>query len=298
MRYGTGVVLVIAAATLWSLMGLTIRQIEVAGTWSILFWRSLGVLPVLLALVWWRAQGEGGPSFGARLTAIGWPGIIGAAGLVLAFAGAIFAIQATTVANAVFLFSASPFLAAVLGWLLLKEPVRPATWAAIALAGIGMFIMVREGLAAGALLGNAAALLSALGFAVFTLALRWGKLADMMPAVILGAVFSMLTAAIVLMATGAPLIVPMRDIAISMAMGAVILAIGMALYTAGSRVIPAAELTLLSMVEVMLAPLWVFALLGETASPGTFLGGAILLGAVAFNALSGARRKPLAPPVP
>lgn len=298
MRYGTGVVLVITAATLWSLMGLTIRQIEVAGTWSILFWRSLGVLPVLLALVWWRAQGEGGPSFGARLTAIGWPGIIGAAGLVLAFAGAIFAIQATTVANAVFLFSASPFLAAVLGWLLLKEPVRPATWAAIALAGIGMFIMVREGLAAGALLGNAAALLSALGFAVFTLALRWGKLADMMPAVILGAVFSMLTAAIVLMATGAPLIVPMRDIAISMAMGAVILAIGMALYTAGSRVIPAAELTLLSMVEVMLAPLWVFALLGETASPGTFLGGAILLGAVAFNALSGARRKPLAPPVP
>ena len=197
-----------------------------------------------------------------------------------------------------FLFSASPFLAAVLGWLLLKEPVRPATWAAIVLAGIGMFIMVREGLAAGALLGNAAALLSALGFAVFTLALRWGKLADMMPAVILGAVFSMLTAAIVLMATGAPLIVPMRDIAISMAMGAVILAIGMALYTAGSRVIPAAELTLLSMVEVMLAPLWVFALLGETASPGTFLGGAILLGAVAFNALSGARRKPLAPPVP
>lgn len=143
MRYGTGVVLVIAAATLWSLMGLTIRQIEVAGTWSILFWRSLGVLPVLLALVWWRAQGEGGPSFGARLTAIGWPGIIGAAGLVLAFAGAIFAIQATTVANAVFLFSASPFLAAVLGWLLLKEPVRPATWAAIVLAGIGMFIMVR-----------------------------------------------------------------------------------------------------------------------------------------------------------
>lgn len=298
MRYGTGVVLVITAATLWSLMGLMIRQIEVAGTWTILFWRSLGVLPVLLALVWWRARGEGGPSFGARLTAIGWPGIIGAAGLVLAFAGAIFAIQATTVANAVFLFSASPFLAAVLGWLLLKEPVRPATWAAIVLAGIGMFVMVREGLAAGALLGNAAALLSALGFAVFTLALRWGKLADMMPAVILGAVFSMLTAAIVLMATGAPLIVPMRDIAISMTMGAVILAIGMALYTAGSRVIPAAELTLLSMVEVMLAPLWVFALLGETASPGTFLGGAILLGAVAFNALSGARRKPLAPPVP
>lgn len=85
--------------------------------------------------------------------------------------------------------------------------------------------------------------------------------------------------------------------AISVAMGAIILATGMALYTTGSRVIPAAELTLLSMVEVMLAPVWVWLVLGETASAGTFLGGAVLLAAVAFNALSGARRKPLAPPL-
>lgn len=293
MRYGTGVILVVVAATLWSLMGLMIRQIDVAGTWAVLFWRSAGVIPVLLAVIWWRSGGKVGP----RLRGVGVPGVIGGLGLVFAFAGAIFAIQTTTVANAVFLFSASPFLAAVLGWLILKEPVRQATWAAIVVAGAGMFIMVREGLAAGALAGNVAALLSALGFAIFTLALRWGKLSDMMPAVVLGAVFSMVVAGVVSTVAGTGLGVPLHDIVISMAMGAIILAIGMALYTAGSTVIPAAELTLLSMVEVMLAPIWVWLFLGETASAGTFVGGGVLMAAVAFNALSGARRKPLAPPL-
>lgn len=294
MRYGTGAALVVLAAVLWSLMGLMIRQIEVAGTWAVLFWRSIGVIPVLLAVIWWRSGGQLWP----RLRGVGLPGVVGGLGLVLAFGGAIFAIQATTVANAVFLFSASPFLTAVLGWLILREPVRRATWVAIALAGVGMYIMVREGLAAGAVAGNVAALLSALGFAIFTLALRWGKLADMMPAVVLGAVFSMIAAGVVSTAIGTGVIVPLRDVAIAMAMGAVILATGMALYTTGSKVIPAADLTLLSMVEVLLAPIWVWLFLDETASAGTFVGGAVLMAAVAFNALSGARRKPLAPPVP
>ena len=116
----------------------------------------------------------------------------------------------------------------------------------------------------------------------------------MMPAVVLGGVFSMIAAGIVLALTGGSLVVPAGDIAISMAMGALVLASGMVLYTLGSRVIPAAELTLLSMVEVMLAPIWVWAVLGETASVGTFIGGAVLMVAVGFNAGSGARARALA----
>jgi len=107
----------------------------------------------------------------------------------------------------------------------------------------------------------------------------------------------MVAAALVLTVQPGTLAVPLRDIAISMGMGAGLLAVGMMLYTLGSKVIPAAELTLLTMVEVMLAPVWVWALMGETASPGTLAGGAILMAAVAFNALSGMRRRPLAPPI-
>jgi drug/metabolite transporter (DMT)-like permease len=82
-----------------------------------------------------------------------------------------------------------------------------------------------------------------------------------------------------------------------MGMGAGLLALGMALYTLGSRVVPAAELTLLSMAEVLLAPVWVWLVLGETAAGSTLAGGALVLAAIAGNALSGMRRKPLAPPV-
>ncbi|WP_431300906.1 DMT family transporter [Tabrizicola sp. BL-A-41-H6] len=291
MRYGTGVMLVLAAGTLWSLMGLGLRQIEDASVWNIMFWRSVGMAPVLLAWIAWTSGGK--PV--AAVKSVGVAGAIGGFGLVFAFAGAIYAIQTTTIANAVFLFTASPFVAAVLGWILLRERVAPATWAAIGLAVVGMFVMVREGLAVGALVGNMAALLSAVGFGAFSVALRWGKLADMLPAALLGAVFSAAAAALVIVVLGEPFVVSPRDMGIATGIGAVVLAVGMIFFTIGSRVIPAADLTLFSLIEVLLAPLWVWAILGETASSGTFVGGAILLAAVAFNAVAGTRARRVSP---
>lgn len=278
--------LVLVAGLLWSFMGLAIRQVEVAGTWAIVLWRSVGMVPVLFVWIAWHS---GGHPF-RQVRKVGMAGVIGGLGLVLAFAGSIFAFQTTTVANAVFLFAASPFFAAVLGWLVLREPVRGATWVAIGVACLGILVMVREGLAAGAMAGNLSALGSALGFAAFTITLRWGKLDDMMPAVMLGGVFAILLGGLVLAVRGETMWVPPHDIAVAMTMGAVLLATGMVLYTLGSRVVPAAELTLLSMVEVMLGPVWVWLLLNETATTGTFVGGAILLAAIAGNALSGVRR--------
>lgn len=292
MSYRGGVALVLAAAVMWSLMGLAIRALGDAGTWQVLFYRSLGMVPVLFAVIWHRS---GGRPF-ARIRAAGWPGLVGGSGLVFAFAGAIYAIQATTVANAVFLFAAAPLMTAVMAWGLLKEPVRPATWAAIALAGVGMFVMVREGLAIGAGWGNLAALLSSAGFAAFTITLRWGRLADMLPAVLIGGVLSVATAAAVIALRGDGFALPARSVGLAMLMGAALLGFGLAIYTAGSRVVAAAELGLLSMAEVMLAPVWVWLVLGEGASAGTFLGGAILLAAITLNALTGMRHRP-PPPV-
>ncbi|WP_347311170.1 DMT family transporter [Defluviimonas sp. SAOS-178_SWC] len=286
--YRRGVILVFAAAVLWSLMGLAIRLMGDAGTWQVLFYRSLGLVPVLFVVIWHRS---GGLPF-ARIRKAGWPGLVGGTGLVFAFSGAIFAIQTTTVANAVFLFAAAPLMTAVMAWLLLKEPVRPATWGAIALAGIGMFVMVREGLAIGAGIGNLAALLSSVGFAAFTITLRWGRLGDMLPAVLIGGTLSILVAAGVIAARGESFALPLRSIGIAMLMGVVLLGLGMAIYTAGSRVVPAAEIGLLSMAEVMLSPVWVWLFLGESASAGTFAGGAVLLTAIGLNAATGMRHRP------
>ncbi|MFM2390058.1 MAG: hypothetical protein RLZZ437_1613 [Pseudomonadota bacterium] len=285
MRYGTGVICVLAAGALWSLMGLFLRYIESPSTWAILFWRSAGTVPVLLAFIALRAGGNPFPVIGR----VGLAGVLGALCLVFAFAGAIFAIQSTTVANAVFLFTASPFVAALLGWLLLREAVRPMTWAAMALAVVGMFIMVREGLAVGALSGNLAAILSAAGFGGFAVALRLGRLADATPIALLGGIFSMVVAGIILTVQGQSPVISWQDTTIALLLGAVVLAIGMILFTLGARVLPAAEATLMSLIEVMLAPLWVWLVLKETASLGTFVGGAILLVAVVMNAVAGAR---------
>jgi drug/metabolite transporter, DME family len=285
MRYGTGVALVVAAAVSWSLTGLAIRQIGTDGPWAILFWRSLGVLPVLAGVIWWTRGALIGP-----LRETGTAGVIGGLGLVLAFAGAIYAFQATSVANAVFLFAASPFITAALGRVVLHERVHPLTWACMAVAGFGMFLMVREGLSAGAGPGNAAALLSAFGFACFTLTLRWGKLSDMLPATFLGGVFSAIAAGAILLATDGTVMIPARDIVICLLMGAFLLAAGLTLYTLGSKALRAADLTLLSNIEVLLAPFWVWLVLGETTGAATLLGGLVLLAAVVTNGLIGLRR--------
>ena len=285
MRYGTGVICVVAAGALWSLMGLFLRQIENSSTWAILFWRSVGTIPVLLAFIAIRARSNPFPV----IRAVGFAGIIGGLCLVVAFAGAIYSIQSTTVANAVFLFTAAPFVAALLGWIFMREAVRPATWVAMALAVVGMFVMVREGLAIGAMGGNIAAILSAAGFGAFAVALRWGRVHDATPIALLGAVFAAIIAAGILLMQGVAIMMAARDIGIAMLLGAGILSFGMILFTLGARVLPAAESTLLSLIEVMLAPIWVWLFLAETASMGTFVGGGILLVAVVLNAVAGAR---------
>ncbi|MGI3185412.1 DMT family transporter [Nioella aestuarii] len=287
----TGLIFVFLAGVLWSTVGLGIRLIEEAVVWQILLYRSVSLSALLFAVVWLRT----GKSPISHIRRTGWPAVIAGLSLVAAYAGGIYAIQATSVANAMLLFATAPFMTAVLGWVVLQEAVRKATWIAIfvALAGIG--IMVADKSAGAALSGSLAAIGSALGFAIFTVALRWGKSGEMLPAVFLSGVFAILITAVICLSLGLPLVLSPRDGGIAMGMGVFQVGAGLILYTLGSRTLPAAELTLLSLAEVLLGPFWVWLFLGETATLNTLIGGAILLAAIAGNAVSGARRKP--PPI-
>lgn len=290
MTYGKGVALVLGAGVLWSSIGLVVRQIDEAGAASVMFWRSAGLLPVLWAFLHWRSGGR----VLAGLRSVGMPGLVGALGLVAAYSGAIYSLQATTVANAVFLYSAAPFFAALLGWAALGEKVPATTWAAMGLAGLGIFVMIGGGIEGGRMDGNIAALVSAFGFAVFSVSLRWGHVEDSLPTVLLGGILSMVAAYGLAPALGQTVAANGHDIAVAMALGAVVLTGGMALYTFGSKALPTAELTLISSIENILAPIWVWLLLGETATPATLMGGAMVLIAVMGNAVAGARRQALA----
>ena len=289
INYRSGVLLVLAAGICWSSMGLGIRHIEVANVWQILFFRSLALTPLLLLVLTLRARGNPFPI----IQRAGLAGGVGGISLVFAFSGGILAVQTTSVANAMFLFAAAPFFAAVLGWLVLKEHVRNATWISMMAALVGIVIMVWEGISIGRIIGNVAALISALGFAVFTISLRWKKLEDMLPTVFLAGLFAIIIAGALCQIKGYGLDVPKRDIWIALALGVFQVGAGLILYTLGSKAVPSAELALLSMTEVVFGPLWVWLFLGETAGGYTLLGGMILLIAIASNALSGLRRKPI-----
>ena len=287
INYRSGVLLVLAAGICWSSMGLGIRHIEVANVWQILFFRSLALTTLLLLVLTLRARGNPFPI----IQRAGLAGGIGGISLVFAFSGGILAIQTTSVANAMFLFAAAPFFAAILGWLLLNEKVRNATWISMVTALVGIFIMVWEGILLSRIIGNVAALISALGFAVFTISLRWKKLEDMLPTVFLAGLFAIIIAGAICQIKGYGLDIPKHDIWIALALGFFQVGAGLILYTLGSKAVPSAELALLSMTEVIFGPFWVWLFLGETAGVYTLLGGMILLIAIASNALSGLFRK-------
>ena len=153
--YRHGVILVLFAGLCWSSMGLGIRFIETANVWQILFYRSLSLAPFLFLVIVARSGGNPFPV----IRKVGLAGLIGGVALVFAFTGGIFAIQATTVANAMFLFAAAPFLAALLGLVILGERVRTATWWAMMVAMTGIAIMVWEGISLGRMSGNVAELI-------------------------------------------------------------------------------------------------------------------------------------------
>lgn len=286
-----GVLFVFAAGILWSTIGLGIRLIEDATVWQILLYRSISMALFLYVVIRLRS---GESPFG-QIRRIGFPAVIAGLSLVAAYSGGIYAIQTTSVANAMLLFATAPFITAVLGWVVLREPVRRATWAAIAVAIGGIAIMVADKSGSIALTGSFAAIGSALGFAVFTVALRWGRTGEMLPAVFLSGLFAIGITFSICLSLDLPVILNLHDGSIAIGMGVFQVGAGLILYTLGSRSLPAAELALLSLAEVLLGPLWVWLVLGETASVNTMIGGTVLLAAIAGNAVSGKRRKP--PPI-
>ena len=287
-----GLIFVFMAGVLWSTVGLGIRLIDEATVWQILLYRSISLSLFLATVIYLRSRGN----LFEVVKAAGLPGCIAGLALVGAYSGGIYGIQSTSVANAMLLFASAPFMAAILGWIFLREKVRKATWIAILFAILGIGIMVQDKTQGGAaLLGNLAALGSAFGFAVFTVALRWGRSGDMLPAVFLSGIFAIFITSSICLFSGLPFQISVNDTSISMGMGVFQVGAGLVLYTLGSKTLPAAELTLLSLAEVLLGPLWVYLFLNEVATLNTFFGGLVLLLAIAGNAISGARRKP--PPI-
>ena len=279
--HARGTLLVVAAGLSWSTGGVLMRMVEEAPPATVAFWRAATMGLAVLAALLVRHRGRLVEPFRAA-------GLLGpVAGFFIAGASTCFilALGETTVSNVLFLQCVGPFVAAILGWVLLGERVRPATWAAIAIAACGVAIMVRDGLVHSGLAGNLLALMIGVFLAFYTVALRFGRAVDMMPVLVYMGVFG--AGACALMAPG--IAVSAHDFAICTALGAGQLALGNALYVVGSRHVPAAEIILLTLLEVVLGPVWVFLAIGEVPTAASLGGGAVVVAAVLVQAFAARR---------
>ena len=280
-RHATGVALVLTAGVLLSFAGITLRHIESASGWQILFYRSTTFFVVVTLWLVIRYRTRVVHAF----VRTGRPGLVVALSLGLGSACYVFALLLTTVANALFIISAAPFITAVLGWIVLRERVRPMTWLAMTIALAGITLMFVNGIQSGRLLGNIVALGPPVSFAIMLVMLRLAGDRDMIPAICLAG----LVGASLGFAMSDTLFLSGHDLALCLFLGVVQYTGGFVLITLGARFLPAAEVALLSLAETVLAPLWVWAGVGEVPALLTLAGGAIVLSAVVAQAVTGMR---------
>ncbi len=279
-----GAALILLAGALWSLQGLVIRLIEVASPEQIVFWRNLGQFAALMAALAYRSRGRVVRAFRVA----GPVAVLGGLCQMTASVTVVYAFVNTTVANVVFIMSASPFMAAILAWIFLGERLGQATLLLMTAGLMGVGVMMAEGLTGGGIAGNLYALVCTMGFAALSVVLRWGRRVDMLPAVCWGGGLGTLAG---LALCGGEVGVPLGDGLLAVAMGAGLVSVGMVAYTAGARYVPAGVLAFLSLSEVGLAPFWAWIGVDEVPSPLTLVGGAIVLGAVVLEASANLRRR-------
>jgi len=153
----------------------------------------------------------------------------------------------------------------------------------------GILVMQGGCLSGGNISGNLFAIGSAFGFAVFTIALRWKRQNDMMPTVFLSGVFASIICAAIIFATGSGFGISGSDVTIALLMGVFQTGAGLVLYTIGARTVPAVQLTLLPLVEIVLSPVWVALFVDEYPPGVVLLGGAVVVVAVFGDALLGTK---------
>lgn len=212
--------------------------------------------------------------------------------LSLAFTCYVFAMIHTTVASTLLILSATPFMAAMIGFLWIRERPKSITWVAMIFASMGIYFMAKSGNQLGNNLGNLMALLSGFWFALMlVIARRSGKL-DVLGGTFIGGAFCAVIGATLALLFGSGLSVLSFDLFIIFVMGAFGIGIGIAFVTWGASYVPAAEVSILMLIESVLGPIWPWIMLGEAMTLSEILGGALVLGSVVIFAVFSAEAEP------
>lgn len=261
------------AAVAWSSAGLFQRELGV-GLGTQVAGRALFASVALALFVVVAQRGR----TLAACRAVGRAGVGFAVCTAIASASFIVALNETSVAHVLFIQAASPLAAALLARVVLGEPVSGRQWLAMLVAAAGVAVMM--GVPSGNALGDLLPLLMTFSFAVSIVIARRHHQVSMAPATCLAQLL-ILVGALPFADAGS---VGGRDLALLVALGAGQIGLGLALFTVGARLIPAAEIATITLLEVVLGPLWVWLAVSERPSPATLIGGAVVTLAVVLQA--------------
>jgi drug/metabolite transporter (DMT)-like permease len=279
------VILMIVTATLWSIAGVFTRHLDSAKGFEVTFWRSLFAgLFVLVAML--KQYGRG---FVPRLRLLGRLGFLSGCMWATMYSCFMIAMTMTTVANTSIMESLAPLFTAFLAWLILRERIPARTWWAIAAACLGMGWMFAGSLSevdSRGLLGMLIALGVPVAASVNVILLKkGGHTVDLIPAVFLGGSIS----ALVMLPFALPLQASLHDVLLLAILGFFQLGLPCMLMVRASASLTAPEISLLCLLEVLLAPIWAWLGAGEVPAQATITGGVIVLIALVLNELASMR---------
>ena len=267
-----GPFLVFLGACTLSFGGLIVKSFEGANLWQILFWRSVFFSIVVLFFLILNYK----KNFFNSIYKIGLPGFFGGIVLSCGYVGYVFAMYNTTVANANFIIQTQTIFLAIFGYIFLKEKISKLTLASIFLAFSGIFLMLGSSLTTGQMVGNIAAFVMPISFAVLILTVRKYPSVDMIPlqliagigAVIIGYLFS------------SKISVSSHDILLGFVAGFFQVGLGFIFITIGAKTTPSALVGIIMLIEAVLGPLWAWLFINETPPLVVLIGGTIVLSAV------------------
>ena len=276
---------VLFAGILWSFGPLVVRYMDNPNQvpWQYIFGRGLTIFILLNLYLYF----EEGLKFYKNYFRMGYSGIIGGSGLGIAMISFIYSITNTSAAITLLCLAAMPFFTALLAFLFLKEKMSLNVWISIFIATVGIIIMAFGSSGSNSIIGFIFGMLSSIGFSVFSVTLRWRTETPKFTTVAFSGFFCFIFASIMLLSTNQVFFSTSYNGALFSLHG-ILVCMGLILYSIGSKAIPAAELTLLSLTEVIGGIFWVWLpILGINEVPDsyTIIGGFFLFVSLVYYSL-------------
>ena len=267
-----GPLLIFLGACSLSFGGLIVKSFEGATLWQILFWRTIFFLLVvsLYLIITYKKQ-----VFRSFYNS-GIPGLFGGFILSLGFCGYVFAMYNTTVANANFIIQTQTIFLAIFGYFFLKEKISAITLTSIILAISGIFLMVGNSLSPGQMIGNIAAFIMPISFAVLILVVRKYPSVDMVPAQFIAGVFALIIGFLM----SGKILISLHDIFLGFLAGFMQVGLGFILLTIGAQRTPSAMVGVIMLTEAVLGPIWAWLFINEQPPFIVIIGGSIVIFAV------------------